>query len=126
MKIFKKTLGIGEESRTSEVFVDDNGVCWPIYVKRLDCGAMPNNTTKNVAHGVTDIKIGGLSYFECLSLRADDGTNVWDERNGGTGVRTSITATNLVLVSTTDLSLHVRGVALIAYCKTSDNGGVIT
>lgn len=125
MKIFKKTLGIGEESRTSEVFVDDNGVSWPIYVKRLDCGAMPNATTKNVAHGVADIKIGGLSFFELLSLRSDDGTNVWDEKTAA-GVYASITATNLVLVSSANISSHLRGVALIAYCKTSDNGGVIT
>lgn len=126
MKIFKKTLGIGEESRTSEVFVDENGVCWPVYVKRIDCGAMPNATTKNVAHGITAPKINGTGYFEVLSLRADNGTNIWDERTGSTGVKCSITETNLVLVSTTDLSLHVRGIAVIAFCKSTDNGGVIT
>lgn len=51
----KLTPGIGNYS-TSEV---DTGFTWvdgkSIYKKTISIGALPNNTTKNVAHGITSI-----------------------------------------------------------------------
>lgn len=40
------------EALTGDVWIDGK----PIYVKTISIGAMPNTTTKSVAHGVTTIE----------------------------------------------------------------------
>jgi hypothetical protein len=117
MKDFKVAPAQGEESTTDEVYVDAAGKAWPVYTKRILIGAMPNATTKNTLHTISNIKLDG--GFRCLSLTSDNGTNSWDERCGS-NVAVSVTTTNLVVVSTADLSTHLRGLAVIAYCKTTD------
>ena len=42
----------GVEYRTTERYLGK-----PVYVKMVDCGNLPNNTTKEVAHGIADIAI---------------------------------------------------------------------
>ncbi len=117
MKDFKVAPAPGEESTTDKFWVDSAGKQWPIYSKIITIGAMPNATTKNTAHLIAAPKLNG--HFKCRSLRSDNGTNQWDEL-AGSAVAVSITATNLVLVSTADLSSHLRGEAVIEYCKTTD------
>lgn len=117
MKDFKVAPAPGEESTTDRVWVDSAGKSWPIYSKILTIGAMPNATTKNTAHLITAIKLNG--HFKVRSLRSDNGTNQWDEL-AGSNVAASVTTTNFVLVSTADLSTHLRGEAVIEYCKTTD------
>lgn len=40
-----------KESKTGNTWVDGK----PIYRKVIDLGALPNNTSKNVAHGITNL-----------------------------------------------------------------------
>lgn len=111
------SLPLATEARTGHFWLDAAGKYWPIYAKRLDVGALPNATTKNTAHGITALKLDG--HFKVRRLRADNATNVWDELTG-VEVLCSCTVTNFVMVSTADLSTHLRGDATIEYCKTTD------
>lgn len=40
-----------DEHRTGEIWIDNK----PIFRKVVEFGALPNNTTKNVAHGITGL-----------------------------------------------------------------------
>jgi maleate cis-trans isomerase len=113
----KPFAALGEEQETGRFFYDANGKAWPIYSKRIDVGAMPNAATKNVAHNIAALKLDG--HFKCTSLRSDNGVNVFDETIGLSTV-VSATAANLVVITATDLSTHLRGMAVIEYCKTTD------
>lgn len=117
MKDFKLNLSVDQETQTSENWIDANGKAWPIYAKRLSVGALPNATTKNVAHNVAAIKLDG--HFAVRRFRSDNAVNQWDERTAASVV-CSVTAANFVVVTTADLSSHLRGDAIIEYCKTTD------
>ena len=43
---------LGTEYRTTERYMDK-----PVYTKVLDCGNLPDGTTKEVAHGITNVDI---------------------------------------------------------------------
>ncbi len=117
MRDNKVAPAAGEESTTDRFWVDSAAKQWPIYSKIITVGAMPNATTKNTAHGIAAPKLNG--HFKVRSFRSDNGTNQWDEL-AGSEVACSITATNFVCVSSADLSTHLRGEAVIEYCKTTD------
>lgn len=117
MKDFKLNLALAEETRTSKNWQDSAGKLWPIYAKRIDVGAMPNAATKNVAHNIAAIKLDG--HFKVRHLRSDNAVNMFDELVGLSTVL-SVTAANFVITTATDLSTHLRGDAVIEYCKTTD------
>lgn len=117
MKDFKQNLALGDETRTNKYWLDANGKHWPIYAKRLDVGAMPNAATKNTAHNIAAVKLDG--HFKVRSLRADNGVNCFDELTSG-DVICSVTAANFVMTTAANLSTHLRGDAVIEYCKTTD------
>lgn len=120
MKDFKLNLAAGDETQTSANWIDANGKAWPIYAKRVTVtgvnAPMPNAGTSNTAHGISALKLDG--HFAVRRLRSDDGTNTYDERTGATTI--SVTATNLVITTTANLSTHLRTDAIIEYCKTTD------
>lgn len=116
MKDFKLNLAFGDETRTNKNYQDAAGKLWPIYAKRLDCGAMPAVATKNVAHGIAALKLDG--HFKVRSLKSDNAVNIFDETTGQ--IVCSATAANFVMTSGVDLSLHLRGDAVIEFCKTTD------
>jgi hypothetical protein len=113
----KPFAALGEEQETGRFWQDSTGKNWPIYSKRIDVGAMPNAAAKNVAHNIAALKLNG--HFKCVSLRSDNAVNVFDETIGLSTV-VSATAANLVITTATDLSTHLRGEAVIEYCKTTD------
>lgn len=53
------------ETRTNKVWIDGK----PIYRKVIDCGVLPNSTTKSVAHGISNI-----SYMISIVATANDST----------------------------------------------------
>lgn len=89
----------------------------PLYEKTVDCGAMPNATSKSVAHGISNI-----SRFVKGELSTDNGTNgatiVF-----GSHTNDAMTAycdrTNIVIASTDDRSEYT-GFAIVRYTKTTD------
>lgn len=116
MKDYKISPGVGEESTTDEYFVDANGVAFPIFSKVLATGALPNATSGNVAHGVSNIKLDGHFFVRAL--------NAWSGTAGATartnkdsaGMSFSFDGTNVIITTTANLSAQ-SGQMIIEYCK---------
>lgn len=92
----------------------------PVYEKVVDLGALPNNTTKNVAHGISNL--GRVIQAE---LTADNGSN-WITIPYATTNNTDlkyqlgffITDTNIAIKSEWDRSTF-SGYAILRYTKAS-------
>lgn len=102
----------GEEVDTGRKYIDVNGEAYPIYRKMVKTGALPNNTTGNVAHGITGLDVN--RYSRVVGLHADNGTTVVYQ---GTDVKVAVNATNIVLTTVANLSTY-HGNVEIEYCKT--------
>ena len=119
-KIDLSTLG-GNYS-TSEV---DTGYTWingaHIYKKTVDCGSLPNNTSKDIAHNITNmaqvVRIEGVSY------RSSDGIwfQIGNVPNASVGIETSINVnvntTNIVLITGNDRT-NMTAYVTLYYTKT--------
>ena len=88
----------------------------PIYQKTIECGALPNNTTKNVAHGITN-----ASKFISVSAYTTNGTNYMFLNHPYEYFANVIcNATNVMLRTNTNLSAYTETYVTIQYTKTSD------
>ena len=88
----------------------------PLYQKTVDCGALPNNTTKNVAHNISNISkivnIFGIGIGDnCLPLPYNI-TVVG-------GLQLYANNTNIVLATNIDLST-TNGYVTLQYTKSTD------
>lgn len=102
-----------DEVKTGGKWIDGK----PIYRKTISCGALPNNTTKNVAHGISNI--GKV-------IRSDGYSN----NNAGiqipvpyvSGIPLSIWAdnTNIVIQTSGDYTTYVNTYITLEYTKTTD------
>lgn len=74
-------------------------------VRRVEFGALPNATTKSVAHGVSFNNFANITRLWAI---AHDGTNVIVlprfHATATSGARLELTGTNVVVVTTGDLS----------------------
>ena len=84
-----------------------------IYGLLVDTGALPNTTSSNVAHSVTNLDAN--EFFHVLYAWSDGADLLTDNR-----LRYTLTATNLVLTSTADLSAVTASQAVILYTKTDE------
>lgn len=106
---------------TSEV---DTGAKWvdgsAIYKKTVNFGALPNNTTKAVAHGVTNLSY--IIKYEALTKRTSDGIIQVMPRANVTSIANQSTlefsATNISVQSVVDLSSYNVTYVTIYYVKT--------
>lgn len=103
--ILNPPMNAGVEFRTTERW---NGK--PVYAKAVDFGALPNNTSKSVAHGITELATvlyanGSLGYGTLLGASNVTGIN--------------IDATNITITTKADLTGNVSYV-MLKYCKTTD------
>lgn len=100
------------EMRTGQVWIDGKET----YRKVVDCGALPNNTTKNVAHGIT-----GLGTVTLLRGMADNGTTQRTlpspDATTTEVIELDITDTNVVLRSTGDQSGYTASFVIVEYTK---------
>ena len=95
------------------------GAAWingePIYRAVIDCGALPNATTKNVAHGLT--------FGTAIDLRgySTESTNwiplPYVDTSTTSLVELRITATNIVLVTAVNLSSYTETYVIVEYIK---------
>ena len=95
----------------------------PLYQKTISCGALPNNTTKTIAHGVSNIDFiaNGWGY-------ADNGTQLFpipfvNNDNIGSQVVLYITRTDITLKTTVNRSTFTKTYVTIQYTKTTDAAG---
>ena len=61
-------MTLGTECRTTERYLNK-----PVYVKTVDCGNLPDGTTKEVAHGIADIDI--VVDAQAIASNSDTGFN---------------------------------------------------
>ena len=94
----------------------------PLYQKTIECEALPNNTTKSVAHGVSNldkiVDIKGCAYRSSDGLfvslpRVATSTTYMCEINVKSG--------NVNITSSTDLSAFGWSYVTIQYTKTTDS-----
>lgn len=92
------------------------------YRKGIDIGALPNATTKDVAHGVTGmvLSVTGTAYLDAPHI-AGWYTNATDAFSlghvlPGVTVGAKLNATNLTITTSADVSTY-KGFAVIEYCK---------
>lgn len=107
----------GGNYSTSEV---DTGFTWvdgkTIYKKTVNFGALPNNTSKNVAHGITDI-----SYvIDVHGIAANNTPNFLpiSYRSATAGIWFTITTNNITINTSTDLTAYTTTYATLYYTKT--------
>ena len=107
----------GGNYTTTEV---DTGFTWvdgkTIYKKTISCGALPNATTKNVAHGVSFsyiISAGGAA-------RAANGTTLplpYSHPVATSNVSVAVTATNIELFTGSDRTAFTLSYVTLTYTK---------
>lgn len=97
------------EHKTGGVWIDGK----PIYRKVVDIGALPNNSSKKVAHNIQN-----LNKVLDLKIIANDTVNyiVFDY---GAGVSVYTNATHISVGTNLDYSLY-NGYAIFEYTKTTD------
>ena len=104
------------EQNTGRKWIDGKD----IYFKVVELGALPNATTKNVAHGIT-----GISEWVKIEGTANNATNtsgisiplVYDGNNATNNTRIAVNDTNVVLETDTDRSSFNKCYAILYYTK---------
>ncbi len=104
------SLVAGARFDTGLKYIDANGVVSPILRKVLALNSLPNNSSKNFAHAETL----SVTKYARASFWASNGTIHKSENS--VGCSTEVTATNVAIATTTDLSLYVNGLIVLDFC----------
>lgn len=101
------------EINTGKKWIDGK----PIYRKVIDCGALPNNTTKNVAHGINNLKkvIKSEGYSD-----NNAGTQIPIPYVSGIPLSIYVDTTNIVIQTSGNYTNYVNTQVTIEYTKTTD------
>ena len=91
----------------------------PLYQKTVDCGALPNATSKNVAHGISNLSY--VTSLEGTAVRTTGtfATHSMNMTDGTLRINTKIVGDNVVVATASDLS-SFTGMVTIQYCKSTD------
>ena len=96
----------------------DTGKKWingkTIYRKIVETGVLPNNTTKNVAHGITGIT--ALVKLDRIAYRPSDTTYI-SMLYGGTTIFVLLNMTNIILSSSANASTYTSSFVMLEYTK---------
>jgi hypothetical protein len=106
----------GGKIDTGKKWIDPaTGLPHVIYRKTLaldgTTSSLPNATTKNVTHGEA---VSLSKYAKVTELRADNATTI--KTLESVGVTAEVNVTNIVVATTTDLSLYLRGAVTLEFC----------
>lgn len=98
----------------------------PIYQKTVDCGALPNNDGKSVAHNITNIDkfislngIASQSDGYSVPLAGVSNTNAVTT-NTDTNVALNANKTNIFIKTFYNMSSYVQSYVTLQYTKTTD------
>ena len=93
----------------------------PLYQKTVDCGALPSNTLKDVAHNISNIKfvvdIKGVALTnnnQCIPVPYAYSSN------GIKVIQTSVDSTNIRISDMENLTVYTKTYLTIKYTKTTD------
>lgn len=90
-----------------------------VYEKVVDLGTLPNATTKNVAHGISNLGIlvsADFSAYDSQGYRFTFPYTVVDRNYFGYQVSVSLDTTNIIIVTDADRSAY-SGYAILRYTK---------
>lgn len=96
-----------------------NGTKKPVYEKVVDFGALPNNTSKSVAHNISNID-------NIISINGSASTgSYWKPIPFGPGsvswmIETSVNTTNVIIETNQNWSEYTKTYVTLRYTKTTD------
>lgn len=102
-----------EEQKTGGTWIDGK----PIYRKVVDCGALTNNTAKNIAHNIQNISFV-VDYY-AISTDGSEWIGIpasWTTASVGI----TIDPTNIIIRPYSDRRSYTTTYAIIEYTKTTD------
>lgn len=96
----------------------------PLYQKTINFGALPNNTTKSVAHNIDNLasvaQVYGISWNDSGSYVPIPFINTLGI---GSSCQLEVSSTNIMIRTGTNLSSYGHGFVTIRYTKTTDVPG---
>ena len=106
-------LVVGQEQRVGTIKI--GSTTYNRYVKIVDCGVVPDTTTKSVAHGITGI-VGLLNYR--LVAKSTSLAYLVVTYSTNTDITCYCTNTNIVIITTDNYSsLYTSSYAILEYYK---------
>lgn len=94
----------------------------PLYQKTIDCGALPNNTSKTVAHGISNIEHIVNAFGMGMNATAHLIIPFVTTESGRYQVGLEVSTTSVSIYTDTDRSA-LNGYITIQYTKTTDTTG---
>lgn len=93
----------------------------PIYRKVIDCGALPNNTIKSIAHNINNLDIFTKIYIFGINPSGNYhiSYSVYDNNAVANSVTAYANSTAVVFITKNDRSAYT-GYAILEYTKTTD------
>ena len=86
-----------------------------LYETVVDFGALPNNTTKTVAHGISNI----AEVTECVTMCTRNDGNVFRPFESFTTVKYYTTKSEVIVITTENLSVYDKSRVILRYTKTT-------
>lgn len=106
-------LQVGVEVDTGKKYINPStGEASIIYKKVIDTGSLPNNTNEDTAHGII-----GLSLAKPVVLKRITGFNGTTTRLLDAVTTITVTATNVNIATTANLSAYTSSLVEIEYSK---------
>lgn len=107
------------EVATNKLWIDGK----TIYRKVISFGALPNATTKNVAHGITNLdhftSMETISWNSSKTTRKIDFVNAWTSTaTGNESTSISADATNVSAYASANRSVYTTSYFILEYTKT--------
>ena len=104
--------------------------CWvdgkPLYQKTIDFGALPNATSKSVAHGISNL--GRICKYDCVAINTNDNVGFTPPmpislNNTTSNLIVTFDATNINFNTGINLSSYNDCKVILEYTKTTDTPG---
>jgi len=113
-------LALQEVLSCGLLFTNTNNTFRQIFRKVVDFGALPNNTTKNVAHGIavdSNFRLVNL-YLSATNPTALTSFSLQYWSNSATDdIKLNLTSTNVVVVTKSNYSSYTSNLVVIEYVK---------
>ena len=96
----------------------------PLYQKTIDCGALPNNTTKNINHNISNIDFIVKAEGYALAPNVNSIPIPFVNNDNSTSQICLITTTSVISLRTSvDRSAFTKSYVTLYYTKTTDTPG---
>jgi len=105
------------EIKTDRDFEISPGQWKPIYMKKIDLGALPNNSTKTIAHNISGLE---YTFYEAFSIRPSDRYTM-PLPSVDDNVDVHIDNTNVTIKTHSDLTAFTETYIKLFYTKSSDS-----